>query len=499
MQPNPARALQVGPFIPAEVADPTELVNQPTTGLPEGYPVYVRSLGQQAMILTSSAALVTNQVIASQDVARRWLVQPFPSGAANPWINQLNWGINTATGSDGAAGTPATPLRSFDEFYRRLGGSLLPGNYNVSVVGAIPGGLNGAFAFAPTGTLAIDLGGGATVVGAGSIGAGGYVASVPATPEYALIQAAASLAGTANLRIRMTSGDAVGAVAFIGLVSPGGIGNTWARISPFQTFDMVGNWFGAPTPYGGGVGSINPGDTFVLELLGAVGALSLSGTKQANVLTGTPGTIGLLNAQVGAVGATTSLYLQGQSEAELKLYGCQIYPVNVYAFSSLLWNCWFGFGPGGVGSFNVVGESQGNPTRLFQCLCTNTPIFYNASIQDSLCQGCNPDGLQPGGGTVFTIGAVGIFNSTRDAIRIEEFAQVSFGDLGRAFGNVNAAIGLHIMSPGVIAMCPNGTVPRINGTVNDYRIAANPVVVGAWGGGLPPLTNYGSGILDTIP
>ncbi len=499
MQPQPTRALQAGPFVPAEVATPAELALQPTTGLPQGYPVYVQSLGQQALLLTSSAALVTNQVIASQSPTMRWLVQPFPSGAANPWINQLSWGVNTTSGNDGAAGTPAAPLRSVDEFYRRLGGSLLNAAYNVAVVGAVPGGLNGAFTLGPAGTVAFDLAGGATVVAAGSVGAGGYVAAVPATPEYVVIQAAASLAGTANLRMRMTSGDAVGAVAFIGLVSPGGVGNTWARISPFQTFDMVTNWAGTPIPYGGGAGSINPGDTFVLETLAAIGATSLSATKQVNPLTGVAGTVGLLNCQIGAIGATQSVFTRGVQEAELKLFGCQIFPVNVYLDSALLWNCWLGFGGGGVGSFNVVGGSAGNPARLFQCLCTNTPILFDCSIQDSLCQSCNPDGLQPGGGGVFTIGQVGIFDSTRDAIRIEEFTQVNFADLARAYGNGNAVIGMHIMSPGVVAMCPNGTVPRINGTVNDYRIAANPVVVGAWGGGLPPLTNYGSGILDTVP
>lgn len=494
-QSAPQRAPQAGPYVPAEVRNLAELALVPPTGLPEGFPVWVLDLSRNARIQTSSAALVPNQIIASLTATKRWFVEP-----ANPWTNQLNWGVSP-TGNDEAAGTPAAPLATFDEFVRRVGGSLLNGNYNVAFAGAVPGGVNGnSFSLGPQGTLALDFQSAATVVQAGVVGAGGYVAPVPATPEYALIQAGASLAGTARFRIRMTSGDGIGAIAQIGLPAPGALPNTWARISPFYTYNIITNPFGAPIPYGGGPGSINPTDTFVIETLPAVGSVALGATKQVNPITGTNGTIALLNCQIGALGATTSPILKGMPENPLTVFGCQIYPTNVWGDSLTVMGSWLGFGAGGVGTFGVFGARPYFQTLLLGCLCTNTPVLQNANIQDSLCQGCNPDGLQPGVGDNFAIGSVGIFDSVRDAIRIEEFVQNgAFGDIARCFGNGNAQIGMHIMSPGFIVTTPNGTIPRINGTVNDYQIAANPLVAGNWPGVIPVFTNWGSGILDTRP
>src|SRR3972149_11222938 len=125
-QSAPQRALKARPVRRAEGTNLTELTAPPLTDLPEGFPVWIQSLQQEARLGTSSAAVVQNQIVASLDPTKRWFLQPYPQGAANPWIGQLDWGVS-ATGSNEAAGTPAAPPARLEEVGRRRGGPGLHG------------------------------------------------------------------------------------------------------------------------------------------------------------------------------------------------------------------------------------------------------------------------------------------------------------------------------------------------------------------------------------
>src|SRR3972149_3533250 len=509
-QSAPQRALKAGPFVPAEVTNLTELTATPLTDLPEGFPVWIQSLQQEARLGTSSAAVVQNQIVASLDPTKRWFLQPYPQGAANAWIGRLDWGVS-ATGSNEAAGTPAAPLASFEEFERRMGGSLLNGNYNVAFTTGAPAGLTPDVNLGPPGTLVLTFLGAATVVAVGAVGAGGYVTPVPATPEYCRIQAAATLAPYTGLRCRITSGLAAGAVGWFGLNNPGGLGVTWSRVNRFYQYDPITNPFGNPL----NPADIVPGDTFVVETLAVIANWHVTATKQSDPATATNGSVSLMRCSISSVAAgTVSPVVSGPEENPVTMFGCQVYPNSVFGDNATWMGCRFEVP--GVGSWSALATRASFPQLFIGCLATDCVISMNAQLQDFLSQGSTIDGIQPGPGLTVTQQNTAVFDAARDAVRVDENAVgVAWLDVGALYGSGSVGYGVHIIPGGCIANYYNvAGPPRVTATINDLRVAGDngggfPLTCtwAAFAAGAPaPLTipgNYvsdlGSGLVTNAP
>lgn len=271
MLPAPQRGLASGPVIPASVATLAELSTVPTTGLPEGFPVWVVSLQQEARLRTSLAVLVPNQIVASTNPAMRWFMQAYAPGEANPWLTSVNWFFNSATGSNENAGTSAgAPLQTLAEWVRRMAGNTLTLNYHLTFA-------------APEANPVLDV----SLSGAGQV----WLDFTPTTAVAATVNAytapndvaeygyltlveAVNLALYVNHRIRFTSGPANGCVAMIEVVNPTGGGANTARIS--QPVLLAGA--AGVVPQGAILAPVNL-NTLVIEALADCGAPSIHATK----------------------------------------------------------------------------------------------------------------------------------------------------------------------------------------------------------------------------
>jgi len=172
------------------------------------------------------------------------------------WLSQIGWTIDPATGNDENAGGAAAPLATFDELQRRLSVGVLATTALVTIA---------AGASVPHCWLDVDVGENAMLIeGQETVVATDAVATFAdrnhATPESALLTAAAIADWTpyVGMRLRMTSGTALGAIAWVARANPHAAGVDVASISQFTGDDGL--------PY-----NPSPGDTFVIETLPSIG------------------------------------------------------------------------------------------------------------------------------------------------------------------------------------------------------------------------------------
>lgn len=238
MIPAAQRAYAAGPVVVGSVNSDAELSAIGVSTIPDGSVAWITPLQQVAVLQTTSLALATNQVIASTMATRRWIVQPYPTGAGNPFATSLNWWFNSATGDDRNTGTAAgQPLATLAEWKRRIAGcTLSSGVYNLRF---------GAAEADPT--LNLDLAGNAHVVldfSAACTQVAAATVNAFTMPDDAAEYAYLTLVEAIDLTLhvdrllQITHGANV-YVAFVEVVNPTGGGNNTARISLPIRFDPL--------------------------------------------------------------------------------------------------------------------------------------------------------------------------------------------------------------------------------------------------------------------
>lgn len=238
MRPQPQRALAVGPVVAANVNTVAEFASIGVSTLPDGVGVWITQTQQLAILQTSALPVATNQVIASTQAGRRWIVQPYPTGAANPFAPELNWWFNSLTGNDSAAGTNAgAPLRTLAEWKRRIAGcTLSSGIYHLRFGAAEPDPtLN--IDLAGNSQLDLDFSPACTQVAAATVNA---YTDPNDVNEYAYLTLVEALDLTPHVDrlVQITHGANVW-IAFIEVVNPIGAGTNTARISLPVAFDPL--------------------------------------------------------------------------------------------------------------------------------------------------------------------------------------------------------------------------------------------------------------------
>lgn len=238
MIPQPQRALAVGPVVAANVNTAAELSLIGVSTLPDGVAVWITQTQQLAILQASTLPVALNQVIASTQVGRRWVVQPYPTGSANPFAPQLDWWFNSVTGDNRNVGTNAgAPLQTLAEWKRRVAGcTLSSGLYHLRFGAAEPDPtLN--IDLAGNSQLDLDFAPACTQVAAATVNAFAMPNDVN---EYAYLTLVEALDLTPHVdrMLQITSGLNVW-IAFIEVVNPTGAGTNTARISLPVRFDPL--------------------------------------------------------------------------------------------------------------------------------------------------------------------------------------------------------------------------------------------------------------------
>lgn len=467
MFPAPQRAFPAGPLVPAEVATIAELSALGVNELPQGWSVFVRSLRQFCCIFTSTLLPVANQIIASQDPTKLWFAQPYPTGSANPWASQVAWQVNAVTGSNENTGGPGSPLATYAEFERRLAGTTLAVQYTVSFTSAagLVGGLDVTADLGPGGSLVLDFSAACTVVMNGIVGAGGFADPVPATPEYAVLNATAVMTGHTNRRIRMTSGAALGGVSSIALLHPPGTADdSWARVGVFYTYVPATN-VATVVP----AANIAAGNTFAIETQPVVPIMRVSAQKQVAV-GGVAASVAVIGAQCGTNAAPQDVVSMGPRGAVVTFFGCKIYPATIWAQATEFVGCWLGADAPGA-HFDAVGVLPYELVFRGAVFSNRPPFVSNCTLNRCLSQSSGASGLLINEGQSQTVGPVGVFGAAADGVEVPA-GVVSSGWLDGAgvFGNANVGNGYHIVSPNWVGQY--GAIPTITGGAGlDLRVA----------------------------
>jgi hypothetical protein len=318
-------------------------VSGTTTALPEGWSVFVETLRCKWRLRTTAVAPVLFEILTStSDPTRQWWREDCEASDANPWLPQLAWQIGPG-GNDEALGTPAAPLATFREFERRMRGSVMNAVYTVDVRVAL-GGIDGDYEFGPLGMLVIDGNDGAAPAAAWPAlvrvdAAIGYIAPVPAGPEYAIIIAnAVQLADWTpyvGLRVRCSTAAVFPHPAgpldicefWVLSVNPAGGGNNTARITLPNHFDPYDPTLPAMT---GGVPA--PGDFLLAENLLVSGPIVLRAKKTPGATVPTVNVVGFAIQEPGPVSTTIQLESSvPRANAAFVygypiIYGCDIIP-----------------------------------------------------------------------------------------------------------------------------------------------------------------------------
>lgn len=272
------------------------------------------------------------------------------STTAPDWCSQASWGVDPVLGDDENVGTPASPLATFAELDRRLSVGAIQQSTEVALpAGAVlPDSKVSVQLPVATAGVTFTIRGTPTTVIDGTIAS--YVDRNHATGVGTQITSAAVPDWTAfeGMRIRITSGAATGAIAWIGKANPAGVGVATARTSRFATYVEA---TGVATAVAVPVGS-----DFVIESLPEVTSLHVYAQPKE--------------------GSTTS--------APFRIYNIKTANILLYGDSSLAGpnvdGCCFG-AVGGIANSKL--ESLGTP---------------NSSISVSRC--CNTAGLLISGPTV---------------------------------------------------------------------------------------------------
>ncbi len=316
MIPQPARAIQVGPFIAGSVATLAELSQQATEMFPDGARVWVTSLACYWSLRTTNAPNQALQRVSTTIATRKWEREP-TSDVSNPWLSQLNWMVSP-TGNDEAAGTSAAPLATFDEWVRRIGFAQLNDGYTVQSSGPL-GNLTAVLNMGENGRLFIDMSPAATQVGAGAVT--GWAAPNPAGPEWAVLTDAAQVfVPFLHRRIRIVNSvnpASIGAVCFNVGAPPGPPTNARVSLPTRVIGAAAANPFGAPV-----VPAV--GDAYVIEQLAACGNINITVNKSCpNVANVNSVVIGSAAVAAGAANSGR-VYFNTPLANPGALYGCDL-------------------------------------------------------------------------------------------------------------------------------------------------------------------------------
>jgi|SRR3990170_4917103 len=388
MIPIPSRGVQAGPFVAGSVATPAEASTLGVNGWPDGTRVWVTSLGRAVVLQTSAAPLAANQVLACQDLARRWIAEStgsvqasvpnlanltaleattLPPGSravvqslrrvavlqtsslalstnevvassdpTKQWVFEPypvgagNPWIDlvdcwiSPTGNDEADGSNLAPLASLEEWVRRLTSSELDGTYRVQFTGPLLAGVVADLELGPNGRVFFDFQPAATVNLVRTVAA--YTAPNDAT-EWALVQTTEvdDLAAQVGRRVRFTSGPAQDAVAYIAESDPAGVGVNVIRIGvPIYQDGTTG-----ANPEGVNLVPL-PGNTFVIETLAETGCVSVKARKQiADGSVAWTNSVVVGSAQIGSVATPAPVSFDTPLQSPGALYGCNIMAASV--------------------------------------------------------------------------------------------------------------------------------------------------------------------------
>ncbi len=191
-------------------------------------------------------------------------------------ITQAEWYIDSANGNDGNSGLMlATALRTIEEFNNRTAGGKFAQPTEVFLHGDHSGSsFDGYYSMAPGGSFLVN---GMTPTTLDTDTITGFTAENPGGDETTTLTVAGKDWTTAgpggssliDKRIRITSGAAIGAIAWIAVEDPGSVGTATVRVSRFAkqtTLLEIPVTFVNPSP----------GDTYVVEDLTRIGGVDIT-------------------------------------------------------------------------------------------------------------------------------------------------------------------------------------------------------------------------------
>ncbi len=468
------------------------------SSLPEGWEVYVQSKRAYFIKRTSAVAPVAQVIVASTVTAGvQWWRKDCDASDGNPWVGQLAWAVNPATGNDENVGTPASPLASVPEFIRRLRGAKLNAIYSLSILGNVDAdGIDlGELDLGPNGMVVIDGNAGATPAagappapwpaGVTVAAIGGYTAPVPGGPEYAIITAnVATLADWTpyvGCRVRCSgaafphpAGALDRCTFYVIQVNPAGGGNNTARIT-------IPNGFDPYDPLMPGLTGLVPlnGDFLYAEDLPQGGRLQGEISKEFGAVLPSVNVVGLnLTDATGDAPLQLRARVPSAIAAPMfgkpTVFGC-IVDAHKVAGSMQLWEIRFA-NPGGgllIQGDNIENDRIDVSHSAFDNV---NPTTSNVLINNTLFEGCvwTPRGFNR------MAGANGMFdNPGGTAINVDQ-PGTRIQSSGTTFGDTLAR-GLYVTVPDFVWVYD--VAPAVNaGGVSEFRVLGAEYT---WGANLP--------------
>jgi hypothetical protein len=378
-----------------------------------------------------------------------------------PSSTQTTWYIDPVNGNDANDGlTPATAIKTDAERQNRVGKLLwvIEADTSITYLNDVPAtdpvvllllfGKNGILRINGTATVTYTSpGGGFTAVTNLNRG----------TQTPSSITEAGLGAGRVGQRIRTTSGVNSGAIAFLAKDLGGGS----YRTNPWSKMSFTAN----PIPIVPTVVTVAPGDQFVIESLSAIARMVISiatkdtsgqtfgaqlifqnfkytGNDSSNMST-IPGSSAFLSAV--AFGCDMGAYGAMSVGGGLNVCGCYVHGAIFYINASVL---------------------------LSACLVTGRITIQNGSIAildyDTLFQGSSNNGLRARYNAVVRAGAFAVFDTTGDAILIEDSEMrcaVFNSGADLVWGTGGSAAGIRVNSGGKVTYTTKPTVTGASDTV----------------------------------
>lgn len=378
-------------------------------------------------------------------------------------ITQTEWFIDADTGDDDNDGdTGLTALRTLEGFMARVEGGIFESPTTVEIRGDHSGeNLQGSFQLANGATVQFS-GMSATVVDSDTITT--FTATNAAASEASLVDVTAKdWTPFINKRIRITSGDATGSVAWIAIDDPDSAGTNIVRTSAFGDIPLFG--FLAPSNPSGG-------DDFVIEDLTPIGGVDL------DVYSGetSSGKVAIWFEDFESSDSKKFSVRSGNVFSTTQIVRSVCGVVEAGAAISL---CHY---PGGIASSET-------PIALQACLFTAARTQVDAkitSISFSIFQAAR---LVCVGRQVFLLFDTGVFDVVEDeGVNVQGMCLLNM-PVGTLYGS-------NIENEGVVvdpaAVMTFATLPTISGTVGDVRIGGTLTTWGA----LPAdtVTTKGAGV-----
>ncbi len=488
--PDPLAEIELNPSVANEaalVAIQVGIATTPATYIPDGLDVYVATYRCKWRLRTTAVPPVANQIATSTtQPTRQWYrLDPSCTDGSGPWSALIDCTVIAATGNDENAGTPAAPIRTVDEWCRRMKGARLDaGQYTLHVTGNSPA-IEVLQDFGITGNVVIDFTPGITpAVPVRVVGA--FAAVNVAGQEFCTVtDANPAFDWTPHIgrRVRTVAPSAqVGVVFVVEQVNPGGAGNNVARITQPALFDPT------VSPAALNEFALIALDTLQIEILPTLAGAVL----RPNKLTAEAGNrlcLTLMAAHItGALPDSAQLQIDSRGSgqypeeqfAPVIVYGCILNCQNI-TDSGQIWSC-------SVPAFcHATGKAGGSGASgfplAFRCCAFGDAVTVgtiypsNASFHQCIWENAHLE-AQPGG-LVFT-GNNGWWDEAAYAINVAQAPGVSMVAFGALFGAAMGG-GILVDTPGTFITYPvAGPAPSINaGGANEMRILGVPVLYAA--------------------